>query len=118
MGGRAACAGAAQAPAAEKALATVGGQTKRAPSGIKRLSYAERREWEQMETMILAAEQDLAACHAAAHDPSVAANAVVLQQRYDALREAQKHVDGLYARWAELEEASAAVTRGAQGGRG
>lgn len=97
----------AQAPTAEKALAAVGGQTKRAPSGIKRLSYTERREWEQMETMILAAEQDLAACYAAAHDPSVAANAEVLQQRFDALREAQKHVDGLYARWAELEEKQA-----------
>ena len=60
-----------------------------------------------METMILAAEQALAACHAAAHDPSVAANAVVLQQRYEALREAQEHVDGLYARWAELEEKQA-----------
>jgi len=93
----------AQAPAAEKTLAAVGGQTKRAQSGIKRLSYTERREWEQMETMILTAEQDLAACHAAAHDPSVAANAVVLQQRYAALQEAQEHLDGLYTRWAELE---------------
>jgi ATP-binding cassette subfamily F protein uup len=97
----------AQAPAAEKALAAAGGQSKRAPSGIKRLSYTERREWEQMETMILAAEQDLAACHAAAHDPSIAANAVVLQQRHEALREAQERVDGLYARWAELEEKQA-----------
>ncbi len=94
----------AQAPGAEKALTAAGGQTKRAQSGIRRLSYTERREWEQMETMILAAEQDLAACHAAAHDPSVAANAVVLQQRYEALREAQEHVDGLYARWAALDE--------------
>jgi diaminopimelate decarboxylase len=64
----------------------------------------ERREWEQMEKMILAAEQDLAACHAAAHDPSIAADAAVLQQRYEALRQAQEHADALYARWAELEE--------------
>jgi len=97
----------APAPAAEQARAAVSGQSKRVPSGLKRLSYTERREWEQMETMILAAEQDLAAAHAAAHDASVAANAVVLQQRYEALREAQAHVDRLYARWAELEEKQA-----------
>ncbi len=99
----------ARASAAEKALAPVGiapvgGRSGRAQRGIKRLSYTERREWEQMETMILTAEEELAACHAAAHDPSVAANAEVLQQRYEAMRKAQNHVDGLYARWAELED--------------
>jgi len=94
----------AQAPAAEKTVSAGAGQSKRSPSGIKRLSYAERREWEQMEPMILAAEQHLAACHAAAHDPSVAADAAVLQQRYDELQKAQEHVDGLYARWADLEK--------------
>jgi ATPase subunit of ABC transporter with duplicated ATPase domains len=87
----------AQLPAAAKAAGS--GQSKRVPTRIGRLSYTERREWEQMETIILAAEQALAAVHAAAHDVSVAANAVVLHQRYEALREAQPHVDRLYARW-------------------
>ncbi|MBI1814625.1 MAG: ABC-F family ATP-binding cassette domain-containing protein [Deltaproteobacteria bacterium] len=76
---------------------------KPAPSGVKRLSYTERREWVAMEATILAAEQALEACHAATSDPSVAADAAVLHQRYTMLREAQEHVDRLYARWAELE---------------
>jgi ABC transport system ATP-binding/permease protein len=74
------------------------------PRGIKRLSYIEQREWAQMEATILAAEQTLEACRAAAHDPSIAADALVLQERYAALQAAQAHVDRLYARWAELEE--------------
>jgi ABC transport system ATP-binding/permease protein len=92
----------APAPAPEKAAA--GARVKPAPSGIKRLTYTEQREWAQMEATILAAEQALEACTAAAHDPSVAANATVLQERYTALRAAQEHVDRLYSRWAELEE--------------
>ena len=75
----------------------------KAPSGLRCLSYAERREWEQMEATILAAEQVLDACRAAAHDPSVAADASALHERYTALHAAQDRVDRLYARWAELE---------------
>jgi len=78
--------------------------TKPAPKGVKRLSYNEQREWGQMETAILAAEQELEACRVAAHDPSIAADAVVLQERYTALQAAQAQVDRLYARWAQLEE--------------
>lgn len=92
-------------PTAEKASAAAPPKSK--PTGVKRLTYSERREWEQMEAIILAAEQALEACHAAAHDPSIAANAAVLQQRYEALRSAQEQVDRLYARWAELEEKQA-----------
>jgi len=72
-------------------------------SGPKRLSYAKRREWEQMEATILTAEQALAACRAAVDDPSIAADATALQQRYAELQAAQERVDQLYARWAELE---------------
>ena len=77
--------------------------TKSAPTGIKRLSYSEQREWAQMEAAILAAEAALEACRAATEDPAVAADAAALHQRYDALQTAQAHVDRLYARWAELE---------------
>ena len=77
---------------------------KTAPTGIRRLSYSERREWEQMEAAILEAERTLEACHVAAHDPSVAANAAVVAQRYAALQGAQQQLDRLYVRWAELEE--------------
>ena len=60
-----------------------------------------------MEATILAAEQVLAACRVATHDPSIAADTVVLQERYAALQAAQERVDCLYARWAELEEKQA-----------
>jgi ATP-binding cassette subfamily F protein uup len=94
----------APAPAAEKVAAAAGAPAKPAPSGVKRLTYTEQREWAQMEVTISAAEQALEACRTAAHDPSIAANAAVVQQRYTELRAAQEHVDRLYARWAELEE--------------
>jgi ABC transport system ATP-binding/permease protein len=92
-------------PAAEKASPAA--PKKPGPAGVKRLSYSERREWEQMESIILDAELALEVCHRATHDPSIAADAVVLQQRYEALRSAQEQVDRLYARWAELEEKQA-----------
>jgi ATP-binding cassette subfamily F protein uup len=94
----------AQAPAAEKVAAAAGAPAKPVPSGVKRLTYTEQREWAQMEATISAAEQALEACRTAAHDPSIAANAAVVQQRYTELRAAQEHVDRLYARWAALEE--------------
>jgi ATP-binding cassette subfamily F protein uup len=74
------------------------------PTKRKGLSYKERKEWEQMETAILKAEEDLAACRAAASDPAIASSAGDLQIRYAALHQAQDEVDRLYARWAELEE--------------
>ena len=77
----------------------------RAATGEKarRLSYHEQREWERMEADILAAEERLAACNDAAHEPSVASDHVALRERLSALDAAQKEVERLYARWADLE---------------
>jgi ATP-binding cassette subfamily F protein uup len=69
----------------------------------RRLSYLEQREWGQMETRILEAEQRLEACQQAAHDPGVASDHEALGERLDALASAQGAVEELYARWAELE---------------
>ncbi len=75
-----------------------------APDGKPRkLGYLEQREWDEMEARILAAEQRLEACREAAADPSVAADHQALAARIEALSAAQAEVDGLYARWAELE---------------
>jgi len=79
------------------------GAAKPAPAGIRRLSYNEQREWAQMEAAIFAAEEALEACRVATHDPAIAADALVLHERYTALQAAQEQVDRLYARWAELE---------------
>ena len=70
----------------------------------KRLSYKEKQEWEQMETKILEAEDRLAAAQAAVEDPAVATDPAALQARCGELEAARVAVEGLYARWAELEE--------------
>jgi ATP-binding cassette subfamily F protein uup len=76
----------------------------RASHGAPRLSYLEKREWEQMEQKILDAEAILAERQRAMDDPTVASDSVAVQARYQALEEARAAVDALYARWAELED--------------
>jgi len=69
----------------------------------KGLSYREKREWEQMEAAILAAEERMAAAERAAADPAIASDAAALHARYTDLEAARVEVERLYARWAELE---------------
>ena len=69
----------------------------------KRLGYIEQREFDAMEATVLAAEGRLAEAQRRTEDPTVAADANALQERYAALSAAQTEVDRLYARWAELE---------------
>ncbi len=89
----------AQAPGAAPA-----GPAARSRRGLKRLTYLELREWEQMEERILEAETVLDACRRAVDDPAVASDPVALRERWQALEAAQAEVDRLYARWAGLEE--------------
>lgn len=86
-----------RAPVADGSTATV-------PSKRKGLSYRERQEWETIEQKILKAEEVVAACQAAAHDPAIASSAEALQERYAALHAAQAEVERLYSRWTELED--------------
>jgi ABC transport system ATP-binding/permease protein len=69
----------------------------------KGLSYREKREWEQMEQAILAAEERVGACERAASDPAIASDAAAVHARYEELETARAEVARLYARWAELE---------------
>jgi ATP-binding cassette subfamily F protein uup len=69
----------------------------------KGLSFREKREWEQMEGAILAAEERLAAAERAAADPAIASDAPAVHARYTELDGARVEVERLYARWAELE---------------
>jgi ATP-binding cassette subfamily F protein uup len=71
--------------------------------GEKRLTWKEQREWDGMESAILAAEETLERCTAAAHDPAIASRADELATRCRELQEAHDAVDLLYARWAELD---------------
>jgi ABC transport system ATP-binding/permease protein len=69
----------------------------------KRLSYIEQREWDQIETLIHAAEDKLAGVQRALEDPVVTSDPKRLQECYAQLQPSQAEVDRLYERWAELE---------------
>jgi ATP-binding cassette subfamily F protein uup len=70
----------------------------------KKLSYAEAREFAAMESRIAEAEAQLRASHAVLEDPAVTGDRLRLQNACTDVDQAQKAVDDLYARWAELEE--------------
>ncbi len=67
----------------------------------RKLAYLEQREWDSMEEKILEAEQELAKRHRALQE--AASDAKRLTQVYEELQQAQRRVEDLYARWAELE---------------
>src|SRR5262249_23045359 len=72
-------------------------------AAARQLGYHPQREWEPMETRILAAEEAVAVAERAAEDPAIATDATALHARYAALAAARAAVEELYARWAELE---------------
>lgn len=69
----------------------------------KKLSYMDQREWDGMEEKILEAEERLEHCKAEAHNPEIASDGPRLTEAFKALEAAQKEVERLYERWAELE---------------
>jgi ATP-binding cassette subfamily F protein uup len=78
------------------------------PAAAKRkLSYLEAREFVATEKRIAEAEQELSVLRAALEDPAVMSDAPRLQVICAQMEEAQKKVDKLYARWAELEQKQA-----------
>src|SRR6185503_4244435 len=74
-----------------------------ATSGKKKLSYLEAREWEQMESRVLEAEQELDAIRAEMQSPDVVSDGPRLHACYQKLQVAESRVQQLYGRWAELE---------------
>jgi ATP-binding cassette subfamily F protein uup len=75
---------------------------KAAAPKVKKLSYKEQKELDEMEAAVLAAEEALAGKQAAVEAAATAGH-VVFNEACRALEDAQKHVEGLYARWQELE---------------
>jgi ATP-binding cassette subfamily F protein uup len=69
----------------------------------KKLSYLEAREYATIEQRIAEAEQTLADRTAAFEDPAIVSDASRLITAQAEMEEAQKVVDELYERWAELE---------------
>jgi ABC transport system ATP-binding/permease protein len=73
----------------------------------KKLSYLEAREYAEIEDRVAAAEHALEAARGAAEDPGIASDATRLVGAHADLESAQRKVDELYARWAELEKKQA-----------
>jgi ATP-binding cassette subfamily F protein uup len=67
------------------------------------LTGAEKRELNEIEAQITAAEKKLAACLQSLENPAVIADHIKLHETSEAADAAQQRVDWLYARWEELE---------------
>jgi len=87
-------------PTSEKAP-TKKAQSRPTASVQKKLSYLEQREFDGMESEILASEQTLEKCQGEVE--ASATDAARLQDVCEKQEMAQARVDELYARWAELE---------------
>lgn len=74
-----------------------------AAAARKKLSYLDTREYESIEQRIAEAEQAVERKRAALEDTAVTRDGKLLQQTYREMQEAQRAVDALYERWAELE---------------
>jgi ATP-binding cassette subfamily F protein uup len=94
-----------RAHSSKKSKRALTGRTEPRPKG-RSLTYLEQREWEGMEGRVLEAEARMAEARTCAEDPSIATDATALQERMHAFEQAQREVDRLYERWAELEAKS------------
>jgi ATP-binding cassette subfamily F protein uup len=75
------------------------------PAAAKRkLSYMETREFASMEPRIAKTEETLRTARAGLEDPAIASDAARLLVAAAEVEEAEKALDALYARWAELEK--------------
>jgi ATP-binding cassette subfamily F protein uup len=74
------------------------------PQGKKKLSYLEAREYAGIEHRIAEAEQVLESKRAELDNPAIASDGPRLVAAQAEMEAAQKNLDTLYARWAELEE--------------
>jgi ATP-binding cassette subfamily F protein uup len=78
--------------------------TNRPGATAKKLSHTEGRELASIEKRIAKAEEELLARRAALEDPEISSDAPRLHTVYLEMESAQKTVDELYARWAELSQ--------------
>jgi ATP-binding cassette subfamily F protein uup len=70
----------------------------------KKLSYLEAREYADIEQRIADAEQRLQSKRIALEDPAIASDGPRLVAAHSEMEAAQKDLDTLYTRWAELQE--------------
>jgi ATP-binding cassette subfamily F protein uup len=91
----------AQRKATPKPLRETPAERRESPK--KKLSYLEAREWEQMESRVLEAEQELEAIRAEMQSPAVVSDGPRLQACYERMQESEAKIAALYDRWAQLE---------------
>jgi ATP-binding cassette subfamily F protein uup len=89
---------------AEKIDKNPGDMTRAVKKKGGRLSYIDQREYDRMEERILAAEEELANLQQRMEYPETIADPGFLHECWQELQQAQQVVDGLYARWDELEK--------------
>jgi len=77
----------------------------------KKLSYLEAREYAGIEQRIAEAEQLLQSRRAEMENPAIVSDGPRLLAAHAELEAAQKNLDALYARWAELEEKAESAAR-------
>jgi len=70
----------------------------------KKLSYKEARELDSIEQRIADAEKELQTKHDILVDPAIMSDGARLRAASLEMDAAQKTIDQLYARWAELEQ--------------
>ncbi|MEN8256647.1 MAG: ABC-F family ATP-binding cassette domain-containing protein [Thermodesulfobacteriota bacterium] len=75
----------------------------------KKLSYKEQKELDEIEDVILKAEQELESCQNKVEDPEVMADPESLGHWCSQLTTWQEKVDNLYVRWDELEKLQAGL---------
>jgi ATP-binding cassette subfamily F protein uup len=69
----------------------------------KKMTYAEKKEWEQMEQKILNLEKEIESVQNRLEDPSSSGDPIKLQEMCETLNDKQSTLDRLYQRWEELE---------------
>jgi ATP-binding cassette subfamily F protein uup len=77
----------------------------------KKLSYLEAREYAGIEQRIADAEQVLASKRAELENPAIVSDAFRLVAAHSEMEGAQKDLEALYARWAELEDKAGNLPR-------
>jgi ABC transport system ATP-binding/permease protein len=94
----------AKATTTRKGRDSAPADTNRPGATAKKLSHTEGREFASIEKRIAKAEEELLAKRAALEDPEISSDAPRLHTAYVEMESAQKSVDELYARWAELSQ--------------
>jgi ATP-binding cassette subfamily F protein uup len=96
----------AKATTTRKGRDSAPADTNRPGATAKKHSQTEGREFASIEKRIAKAEEELLAKRAALEDPEISSDAPRLHTAYMEVESAQKTVDELYARWAELSQST------------